>query len=134
MKLPSMFLRNGCLLPDGLRLEQARFNKAWMSADDISSSGLDVVVRSAGWHFMWIEEAFSRFGCGRTEELAADRAITRALRHVSSKFNAAEADSVKFSTFPGFRIAKATVHSRRIQQDCTLSAVDQATIRQISAQ
>lgn len=134
MKSHSMFLRNGCQLPAGLRLEQARFNKAWMSADDISPAGLDVVVRSAGWHFMWIEGAFSRFGWGRTEESAADRAITRALRHVSGRFNAAEADSVTFSTFPGFRVAKATVHSRQIQQDCTLGCIDQAASRQFSAQ
>jgi hypothetical protein len=133
MKLHSMFFRNGCLLPEGMRLEQAHFNQAWMCADDISPLGLDAVLRSAGWHFMWIEDAFSRFGCGRTEESAAYRAITRALRHVSSRFNAAEADSVTFSTFPGFRIAKATVHSRQIQQDCTLSGIDLAASREFPA-
>lgn len=132
MKTRSVFLRNGCLLPDGLTLEQRQFNAAWMSAEDLSAAGLDAAVRHAGWHFMWIEDACSRLGCGRTEESAADRAVTRALRQVSAEFNVAEADSVKFAKFPGFRIAKATVHPRQIQQDYTLGAIDQVTIQQLS--
>lgn len=134
MTAGSIFLRDGCLLPDGLGLKRAPFNHAWTSAGDISSAGLDVAVRSMGWHFMWIEDACSRFGCGRTEESASNQAITRALRHVGGRFNAAEVDSARFSTFPGFRIAKVTVHTRQIQQDCTLGSIDLAPLRQLSAQ
>lgn len=134
MSRGSIFLRDGYLLPDGLGLKRSPFNNAWTAADDVSSAGLDVAVGNAGWHFMWIEEACSRFGCGRTEESAANQAITRALRHVSTGCNAAEVDSAKFSTFPGFRIARVTVQTRRIQRECTLGAIDSAPIRQLSAQ
>jgi hypothetical protein len=127
-----MFLRNGCLLPEGFRLKQERFNKGWMSAGDISSTGLDVTLRSAGWHFMWVQKACSRFGCGRTEAAAVSQATTRALDRISERFNAAEVDSVKVSNYPGFRIARVTAHARQIQEQDALSAIDATPIRQFS--
>ena len=129
MKLRSMFLRNSCRLPEGFRLKQQRFNDGWMSAGDISSAGLDVALRGAGWHFMWIEKACSRFGYGRTESSALTQATTRALDRISDQFNAAEVDSVRMSAYPGFRVARVNAHPRQIQRQASLSAMDNATIR-----
>ena len=129
VNLRSMFLRNDCLLPDGMRMKQERFNKDWMSAGDISSTGLDVALRGAGWHFMWVQKASSRFGCGRTEASAIS--TTRALDRIGDRFNAAEVDSVKISTYPGFRIARVTAHARQIQEQDSLSANNETPIREL---
>jgi len=132
VKLNSMFLRRGCLLPDGLRVEQKQFNQGWMSAGDTTSTALDLAVRRAGWHFMWVETPASGFACRRTEASAANHAIARALRHSSREFNAAELVSIRVSKCPDLRVARVTVQARQIQQDTALSAVDQTALRQLS--
>jgi hypothetical protein len=129
-----MFLRTGCLLPDGLGLRQEEFCGTWMSVESTLSSALDVKVRNTGWHFMWLEDAYSRSGIGLTATSAIDKAITRALNQVKSRFNAAELDSISVSKYPGFQIAKIKVHARHIQQQASLSLVDEMTIRQRAAQ
>jgi hypothetical protein len=111
-----MFLRIGCLLPGGFRLKQERFNKSWMSAGDISSTGLDATLRRSGWQFRWILSGCSRIGCGRTEASAVSHATTRALSRIGDGFNAAEVDLVRVSIYPGFRIARVTAHARQISE------------------
>jgi hypothetical protein len=130
VKPTTMFLRDGCLLPEGFRLKQERFNRSWMLAGDISAAGLDLILRSSGWHFMWILSACSRSGCGKTEASAVSRATARALHQISDRFNAAEVDSVRVSIWPGFRTARVTAHARKIQEQDSLSAPDQATTQQ----
>jgi len=90
----SIFLRTGCLLPDELDLVQEKFGETWMSVGDTLSVALDVRVRKTGWHFMWLEDAYSRHGFGRTAESAISKAITLALNEVKVRFNAAELGSV----------------------------------------
>ncbi|MGB9031275.1 MAG: hypothetical protein WCC27_14235 [Acidobacteriaceae bacterium] len=127
-----MFLRHGCLLPEGFRLKQERFNQGWMLAGDISATGLDLILRRSGWHFMWMLNACSRTGCGKTEASAVSRATTRALRQINGRFNAAEVDSVRVTTWPGFRTARVTAHARQIQQQSSLDAIHEQPVPQLS--
>ena len=133
MNLHTMFLRTECVLPDGLNLIQEQFCGTWMSVKDTMAPALDVKVRNAGWHFMWLEDVYARFGVGRTATSATDKAIARALDRIKDRFNAAELDSVSVSKFLGFRVAKIKLHSRQIQQQASLSLVDEMTIRQLVA-
>lgn len=94
---PAIFLRVGSILPHALHLKQTRFDKAWMVAENAAPAQLDLAVRDAGWHFMWIVSACSRLGCGRTDEAAIHRAIARALSQTKGRFNAAELGSVRVS-------------------------------------
>jgi len=126
-----MFLRAGCLLPAGLGLKQMPFSEAWMSVEDMLSAMLDKRVRAKGWHFMWLEGSCSRFGIGRTEQSAVGKAMTLALNQIKSRFNAAEVDSIRVSKYFGFCVAKITLYSRQIQQQTSLSLVDEMTIRQL---
>lgn len=128
-----MFLRAGCVLPDGLDLTQEQFCGTWMSVKDTMAAALDLKVRNAGWHFMWLEDVYARYGVGRTATSAIDKAITRALDRIKNRFNAAELDSVSVSKYLGFRVAKITLHSRQIQEQASLSLVDEMTIRQLAA-
>jgi hypothetical protein len=128
-----MFLRTGCVLPGGLGLIQEQFCEAWMSLGDTTSAALDLKVRNAGWHFMWLEDACSRKGIGLTATSAISKAITLALNQIKGRFNAAELDSISVRKYPGFQVAKVTLHPRQIQQAASLGLVDEMTIRQIPA-
>ena len=128
-----MFLRAGCVLPDGLDLTQEQFCGRWMSVKDTMAIALDLKVRNAGWHFMWLEDAYACFGVGRTATAAIDQAMARALDRIKDRFNAAELESVSVSKYLGFRVAKITLYARQIQQQSSLSLVDEMTIRRLAA-
>jgi len=128
----AIFVRVGSILPSSLRLKQTSFNAAWMLAEDVAPAHLDRAVRDAGWQFMWLHAAYSRLGYGRTDEAAIHRAIARALSQTSARFNAAELGAVRVLRYPGLRIAKATLHTRHIQQTVSLSPIDEMTIRQLA--
>ena len=129
-----MFLRAGCVLPDGLDLTQEQFCGTWMSVKDTMAAALDLKVRSAGWHFMWLEDVYARFGIGRTATSAIDKAITRGLDRIKNRFNAAELDSIKISRYPGFHVATVKLHARHIQQQTSFRLIDKITIQQLAAQ
>jgi hypothetical protein len=123
---PAIFLRNNCVLPDGLHLKQKPYSSAWMSVENAAPAQLDLAVRDAGWHFMWIEAACTCVGYGRTDEAAITRAGTR------ERFNAAELSVVRVSRYFGLHIAKATLHTRHIQQSAALGLLDGVPIRQLA--
>lgn len=128
-----MFLRKGCILPEGLTLRQERFSETWMSIEDMTSTVLDERVRNAGWHFMWLEDACSCTGIGRTAISAIGKAAVGALARIKGRFNAAEVDSIKVSKYPGFEIARIALHTRHIQQQASLGLIDEMAIRQLAA-
>ena len=70
---------------------------------------------------------------GRTATSAIDKAIASALDRIKDRFNAAELESVSVSKYLGFRVAKITLYARQIQQQASLSLVDEMTIRQLTA-
>jgi hypothetical protein len=134
MKQYAIFLRTRCLLPSGLGLIQKQFCELWMSVEDTTASALDTKVRNAGWHFMWLMEAYSCLGIGRTAESARRRAIILALSKVKQRFNAAELGLVKFTKYPGFQVARIILHTRQIQQQASLSVIEEISpLRKIPA-
>lgn len=104
-----------------------------MFVENAAPAQLDFAVRSAGWHFMWIEHACSRHAYGGTDESAIARAIARALTEAPARFNAAELGSVRVSKYFGVRVAKATLHARHIQQNASLGVIDDLTILELTS-
>ncbi len=131
VKLNAMFLRTGCILPDGIGLIQRRFGENWMSVENATAATLDVGIRNAGWHFMCLQTAHSRLGIGRTAESATNKAMALALKQTEGRFNAAELGAVKVTRFPGLYVARATLHTRQIQQRASLGLVDEMILRQL---
>ena len=132
-KLNAIFLRTGCILPDGMALIQRRFAENWMSVENETAATLDLEIRNAGWHFMCLQTAHSRVGIGRTAEAATNKAMALAPKQTEGRFNAAELGSVKVTRFPGLYVARATLHTRQIQQHASLGLVDEMVLRQIPA-
>jgi hypothetical protein len=134
MQLSAMFLRTGCILPDGMELIQTKFDEKWMSIENATAATLDTRIRNAGWHFMFLQAMHSCYGIGRTAESATNKAMALALKQTEVRFNAAELGLVKVTKYPGFHVARATLHSRQIQQGASLGLVDEMVLRQLPAQ
>lgn len=116
----TVFLRTRCVLPNGVRLRQEPFCTRWAVVEDLAASSLDRRIREAGWHFFWLEASSWRLGFGRTSKVAVQNAIKHALKRVKGSFNAAEVHSLHVFKYPGFRVAKVTLHARHIQQGPSL--------------
>jgi hypothetical protein len=59
--------------------------------------------------------------------------LSRALKGVADRFNAAELDSVRVAKYPGFYIATVTLQSRQIQENTSLNQVDERHSRAAAA-
>lgn len=133
MKLHTVFLREGCALPEQSDLCQVPFCTGWTEANGTLVTQLDFGIRGAGWHFMWIAGSHSSRGLGRTEEVAVHKALVRALGGVRERFNAAELGSIQVSSFLGFQMAKVTVYARHIQKETSLDRAEQSRLQQLPA-
>jgi hypothetical protein len=102
-----------------------------MSVENVAPAQLDLAVRDAGWHFMWIESACSRIGWGLSDETAITQAITQALMQTQDSFNAAELSFVRVSRYFGLRIAKVMMYPRHIQQTAALGMLDGLSVQQL---
>ena len=118
----SVFLRHNCALPDSVDIRRHAFVKRWSQVEGLSSPDLDVIIRHAGGHYIWLTGDNSCRSWSRTSEVAIDKVLTRALTAVPHDCNAAEIDSIKMATFAGFWIANVTLQGRRIQQSTFLEA------------
>lgn len=121
MKLHSVFLRSRCILPDRLDPSQQSICTGWSIIEEIPALVFDTMVRHAGWHFMWLQESCTQRSVGLTEEAAIRRALSRALKGISKRFNAAELDSVQIKQYLGFQIANVTVQTLQIQKHASLN-------------
>lgn len=97
-----------------------RFAGSWARVEHMESRVFDAMIRQAKWHFMWVHGSYSQAGFGRTEEIAIVRALERALKSVSMRFNVAEFESLQISRFPGFYIANVKMNARQILENTEL--------------
>lgn len=121
MKIHTIFLRDGCILPREYVLRQEPFSKGWAKAIGTAAIEMDAGIRGVGWHFMWLADSHCSQALGRTAETAIHRALARTLPAVRSRFNAAELDSVHLTSFAGFHMARVTIHARQIQIQASLN-------------
>jgi hypothetical protein len=121
VKINTIFLRDGSMLPSQVTLRQQPFSKGWAKAIETVATELDTAIRGVGWHFMWLADSYSSQALGGTAETAIHRALARTLPAVRGQFNAAELDSVHVTSFAGFHIARVTIHARHIQRQASLN-------------
>lgn len=120
-------------MPDRLDPLRSPLGDHWTRVEEILEPVFDTMVRQAGWHFIWVLSPCSRRGLGATPEAATGQALTRALRGVANRFNAAELDSFCVAKYPGFFIATVTLQSRQIQENTSLDYVDERVPRVAAA-
>ncbi len=120
MKPHSVFLRKECVLPERLDPLRDSVGEDWTLVQEITAPVFDTMIRRMGWHFLSMHRPHSRKGFGLTQEDAAERALTRALKGAAGRFNAAELVSVQTRKYPGFHIAIVTLQPRQVQQYTSL--------------
>ncbi len=116
MKLHSVFLRNGCVLPNRLDPLREPVGSGWSRIEDLPARLFNTIIRQAGWHFKLIPDACVRRGLGTSRDRATTYALVRALKGIARRFNAAELDSVQVALCLGFYVATVTIQPRQIQQ------------------
>lgn len=122
----TVFLRAGCVLPEGIGLLQKPFGRRWALVQGIAAASLDRKIRAAGWHFMWLQDSASRRGLGFTDEAAIRSALAHALSQLRERFNAAEIESLQVAHYPGFRVARVGLQPRHIQRRALLDSVNES--------
>jgi hypothetical protein len=131
VKQHTVFLRNGCILPDRFDLSRESICRDWTTVIGVLVSELDASIRNVGWHFMWIADSHSSRGLGGTPEAALHRALVRALNGVRSRFNAAELGSFQTANCLGLHIAKVTLHARHVQKQTSLDSDAEIRLQQV---
>jgi hypothetical protein len=116
----SVFLRNGCILPDRLDPVRDPVCENWSVVAEITSPVLDTMIRRMGWHFLSVLRPFRRRGFGAKEADATRRALAGALKSVARQYNAADLVSVQARRYPGFYVAVVILQPRQIQQFTSL--------------
>ncbi len=120
MKPQTVFLRQGCILPDRLDPLREPVCEGWTLVEEITAPVLDTMIRRMGWHFLTINRPYARKGFGFTQAIAAKRSLERGFHHLARQYNAAELVSLDGRRFPGFHIARVTLQPRQIQQFTSL--------------
>jgi hypothetical protein len=133
VKQHTVFLREGCILPDRFILHRQPFCEGWAEAIGTVVTELDAGIRDAGWHFMWIESSHSSRALGRTPESAIRGALVHALGAMNGRFNAAELGSLKITSCLGFKMAKVTLLARHIQEQTSLDRAEERRLQQLPA-
>jgi hypothetical protein len=131
VNLPTLFLRSGTVLPQDIDFAQTSFCEGWMSIGATTAHGMDAVIREAGWHFVWLVESGSAMAVGLSEAAACNHAAALALGRIHARFNTAELGPVRITKYPGFYVAKVTLHTRQIQPQSSLGLVDEMLLREV---
>lgn len=133
MNSQTVFLRDGCILPDQVDMSIEPFCKGWNVVIGALAPELDAAIRGAGWHFMWMTDSRSSSGIGTTTETAVKRASVNALKRVGSRFNAAELGSFRVKSILGIQIAKISLSSRQIQSRSSLALAEESRLKEVLA-
>jgi hypothetical protein len=120
LKLHSIFLRNGCVLPNRLDPLREPVGSDWSRVEDLPALVFDTMIRQAGWHFMWIPDACARWGFGSSRAGATANALSRALKGIARRFNAAELNSVQVAVYLGLYVATVSLQPRQVQEQTSL--------------
>ena len=115
-----IFVREGTLLPETLRIESEPYMPGWRSVKSLDGYGLSRKIHAAGWTFFCLayETKVTVFGIDR--ETMVHRAIERILANrMPEKFNSLEivrVASLASKRFLGIRHVTVSAQSRHIQE------------------
>src|SRR5258708_7552896 len=115
-KPESIFIREPFASPPGVTVgTSAGEHDGWLEGSQKEQIGLDLKIREAGWHFIWLTGAISRRGFGWSFAAARLHSIRRSLEVVKPFYNVAEIDKADDYGAFGVHISRVTLHARQIQ-------------------
>ncbi len=122
----NVLLREQTELPDGLKLATDEFHEGWNIVRSGDAPRLKEKIQARGWNFIKVARGSLRSGVGDTSQEAIAGALKLALRHVSTRFHAAEVEHIELTQYPWFYLARVRVYPYRIQQDAELAETVEA--------
>jgi hypothetical protein len=122
----NVLLRMTVELPDGLKLATDEFGEGWNFVRLVDAQHLEKKIQTRGWNFIKIACAPVRSGVGDTSKEAIASALKLTLRHVSTRFNAAEVEHIELTQYPWFFLARVRVYPYRIQKGEVLPVSDES--------
>ena len=122
IKLRTILITDGALLPESLLLESEPYGYGWRLVKNLDSNGLDQIISWAGWNFFYIAGLIETNAFGSDEKKTTSKAIKRIIANLKSKkFNCLEITRVTAKRSLGLLYVSVSAQSRHIQEGQALS-------------
>ena len=121
MKMGSVLIEGGALLPDSLRFESEPYSNGWKLVRNLDGFGLERKVREAGWNFFYMAGEIKASAFGFDREKTLRRTVNRVLAELKSeRFNSLEIAQVIVGRFLGLCHVTVSAHARHVQESAFL--------------
>jgi len=121
IKMGTILIEGGALLPDSLRFESEPYWKDWRLVKNLDGYGLDRKIRQAGWTFFYMAVEMKASVFGFDAEKALRRAVNRVLANLKSeKSNCLAITQVAAKRFLGVPYVTVSAYPRHIQESMFL--------------
>jgi hypothetical protein len=122
IKLRTILITDGALLPESLLLESVPYGYGWRLVKNLDSNGLGQIISRAGWNFFYIAGLIETNAFGSDEKKTTRKAIKRIIANLKSKnFNCLEITRVATKRSLGLLYVNVSAQSRHIQEGQALS-------------
>jgi hypothetical protein len=116
-----ILLREGTLLPGGVRLESEPYASGWRVIKNLDGYGLGRKIHEAGWTLFSHAGGIKTIAFGFDQQRAVHRAMRQVLAQMQSlEFNALEIISVSTRHFMGLPYVSVSARARHIQESVVL--------------
>ena len=121
IKMGSILIEEGTLLPESLRFESEPYSNGWRFVKNLDGYGLDRKIRDAGWNFFYMAGELKVSVFGHVGEGTGRRAIKEILGKLKlDKFNCLEITQVAGKRFLGLPYVNVSARWRHIQESLVL--------------
>ncbi len=122
IKMGTILITEGTLLPESLSLESEAYAYGWRLVKNLDSKGLDQIIGQAGWNFFYVAGVIETNAFGSDEKKTTRKAIKQIIANLKSKnFNCLEITRVAAKRSLGIPYVRVSAHSRHIQEGQALS-------------
>jgi hypothetical protein len=126
----TIFIKQGTVLPDTLKLETEPFVNGWMVVKNLDGYGLDRKIREMGWTFFCMASEITVTAIGFGEEQTLGRSFERILAMAKSKrYNSLEIARTVSKRFLGVPYTTVYARFRHIQKSMFLFREEDAQER-----
>ncbi|MEO6726596.1 MAG: hypothetical protein ABIU20_03545 [Blastocatellia bacterium] len=122
IKLGTILIAEGAILPESLMLESEPYAYGWRLVKNLDSKGFDQIISKAGWNFIYLDGAIEANVFGSDEKKTTRKAIKQVIAKTkSNSFNCLEITQVAAKHSLGLPYVSVSAHSRHIQKSVVLS-------------
>lgn len=116
-----ILLREGAVLPNGVRLESEPYASGWRLIKNLDGYGLGRKIHESGWTFFSHAGGVKTMAFGFDQQKAVHRAVRQVLAQLQlSEFNALEITGVSTRHFLGLPYVSVSASARHIQEGVVL--------------